>query len=187
MNNDGHRADLRLHNLGENGEALAVDIVVPDPFAVSRIDRCLRETWNHLLVAGQGKARKHGHLFQWQRIVHREARGSYDNPLGKDLFFPWEMDHVGLTGYGAQTVLKMIADFAVKNNTFSQGQTWIHDNRWRQRLSCSLADVVGKSVHLQFYNYVVTQHARGHTRGEANCPTPRVSSDSAAATIDQVD
>ena len=32
------------------------------------------------------------------------------------------MDHFGLTGYGAQTVLKMIADFAVKNNTFSQGQ-----------------------------------------------------------------
>ena len=143
VNNDGRRADLRLHNLGENGEAVAVDIVVPDPFAVSRIDRCLRETGHHLFVAGQGKVRKHGHLFQWQRIV----RGSYDNPLGKkDLFFPWEMDHFGLTGYGAQTVLKMIADFAVKNNTFSRGQKSVHVNRWRQRLSCELAEVVGTSA-----------------------------------------
>ena len=48
VNNDGRRADLRLHNLGENGEAVAVDIVVPDPFAVSRMDRCLRETGHHL-------------------------------------------------------------------------------------------------------------------------------------------
>ena len=56
------------------------------------------------------------------------------------------MDHFGLTGYGAQTVLKMIADFAVKNNTFSQGQKSVHVNRWRQRLSFELAGVVGKSV-----------------------------------------
>ena len=142
VNNDGKRADLRLHDLGENGEAVAVDIVVPDPFADSRIDRCLRETGHHLFVAGQGKVRKHGHMFQWQRIV----RGTYENPLGHDLFFPWETDHFGLTGYGAQTVLKMIADYAVKNHTFSQGQKSVHVNRWRQRLSCKLAEVVGKSV-----------------------------------------
>ena len=56
------------------------------------------------------------------------------------------MDHIGLTGYDAQTVLKMIADFAVQNNTFSQAQKSVHVNRWRQRLSCELAEVVGKSV-----------------------------------------
>ena len=56
------------------------------------------------------------------------------------------MDHFGLTGYGAQTVLKMIADFAVKNNTFSQGQKLVHVNRFCQRLSRELAEVVGKSV-----------------------------------------
>ena len=33
-----------------------------------------------------------------------------------------------------------------KNNTFSQGQKSVHVNRWRQRLSCELAEVVGKSV-----------------------------------------
>ena len=53
---------------------------------------------------------RHWRAAAQQRPRIGESRGVcdtlYDNPLSKDLFLSWEMDHFGLTGYGARFARK---------------------------------------------------------------------------------